>query len=206
MGPGLRQVSAALLRLLAARSSSAGSSLPVGLALVLRSHPNLTGVPRPAVPALAVAAIAQPVPCADKAIVLVTLSIITLAVLSRDPPVLGRAHTLPTVTRPFPTAQGSVIGLTELLALRLTHVTCPRELAELPEPLALADAASAGTVAVTSTDLPVDVLTLAVVTLTVLPVDTAVPWRAAGTLPALALPSSKARQAGRSPAPLQTVL
>lgn len=49
----------------------------------------------------------------------------------------------------FSTAHDSVVGLTKLLALGVAHVTRPGELAELPEPTLLADAASTRTVAVT---------------------------------------------------------
>lgn len=111
--------------------------------LVLCSHPDFTSVPCPAIPALTVATIAQPIPCADETVVFVTVSVITLTVLSRHPPVLGRADTLATVTGAFAAAHDSIGGLTKLLALGVAHVTRPRELAELPEPAHLADAASA---------------------------------------------------------------
>lgn len=173
---------------------------------VLCSQPDLTSVPRPAIPTLAVAAIAQPIPCADEAVMFVTLSVITLAVLSRHPPVLGRADTLATVTGSFSTAHDSVGCLTKLLALSVAHVTRPGELAQLPEPALLADAASARTVTVTSTDLSTDVLTLTVVTLTVFAMNTAVPRWEASALSTLALTSSEAGQIGRSSTLLHTAL
>lgn len=137
---------------------------------------------------------------------LVTLSVITLAELPGQPPVLRRAHTLTTVARTFPTAEDAVGALTQLLALPVAHGAGPRELAQLPEPATLADAPSAGAEAVTSTDLPIDVLTLPVVTLAVLPVDAAVSRRVTGTLSTLTQASSEAGQLGRPPTPLQAAL
>lgn len=173
---------------------------------VLGSHPDFAGVARPAVPALAVAAVAQPVPCADEAVVLVTLSVVTLTVLSRHPPVLRRADTLAAVTGTFSAAHDSVGGLAELLALGVAHVTRPGELAQLPEPAVLADAASARTVAVTSTDLSTEVLALTVVTLAVFAVNPAVPRWVASTLSTQTLTSSEAGQIGRSATLLHTAL
>lgn len=49
----------------------------------------------------------------------------------------------------FPAAQDSVRSLAQLFALDVAHVAGPLELAQLPEPAVLADAASARTVAVT---------------------------------------------------------
>lgn len=49
----------------------------------------------------------------------------------------------------FSTAKVSVWGFTEFLAVSVTHVTWPGELAQLSKPAVLADAASTWTVAVT---------------------------------------------------------
>lgn len=65
-------------------------------------------MPHPAVPALTVATVAQSIPCADEAVMFVTLSVVTLTVLSRHPPVLGTADTLATVTGTFSTAHDAV--------------------------------------------------------------------------------------------------
>lgn len=93
------------------------------LGSVLRSHPDLAGVPRPAVPALAAATVAQAVPCADEAVVFVTLSVVTLAVLSGHPPLLWGADAFPTVTGTFPAAHDAIRRLAQLLALVVAHVT-----------------------------------------------------------------------------------
>lgn len=122
---------------------------------------------------------------------LVTLSVVTLTVLPRHPPVLRGTDTSTTVTGTFPVAHDSVGSLAQLLALSVRHVAGSGELAQLAEPAIAADAPSTRAEAVVSTDLPIDVLALAVVTLTVLPMNTAVSWWVAGTLPTLALPSSK---------------
>lgn len=182
------------------------SNTSVLFSSVLCSHPDLASVSRPAVQALTVAAIAQAIPCADEAVMFVTISVVTLAVLSRHPPVLRRADALATVTGTFSAAHNAVGGLTKFLAPGVAHLTRPGELAPLPEPALLADAASARTVTVTSTDLSTDVLALTVVTLTVFAINTTVPRWVANTLSTLALTSSEAGQIGRSPTLLQTAV
>lgn len=180
-------------------SSSSSSSSPLQLrSSVLGPHPDFTSVPRPSVPALTGATVAQAVRCADEAVVFVTLPVITLAVLSRHPPVLWGADALTTMTGTFSVTHNSISSLTVLPALGVAHITGPGKLAHLPEPAVLADAASTGTVTMSSADFPANVLTLAVVTLAVLAVDAAVPRWVTGTLPTQALTSSEAGQIGRS--------
>lgn len=111
-------------------------------ASVFFSHPDFAGVPVPAVPALAVATVAQPIPCADDPVVLITLSVVTLTVLSGHPPVLGIADALTTMTGTFSTAYNAIRGLTKPLALGIAHITRPGELAQLPKPALLTDAPS----------------------------------------------------------------
>lgn len=106
----------------------------------------------------------------------------------------------------FPAAHDSVGGLAELLALGVAHVAGSGEVAELPKPAHLTDAASTRTVAVTSTNLSIDVFTLTVVTLAVFAVNSTVPRWVAGTLSTLALTSSEAGQIGRSSALLQAAV
>lgn len=113
--------------------------------LVFSSHPDLTGVPRPAIPAVTVAAVAHPIPCADESVVLITLSVVTLTILPRDPPILrrSRADTPATVARPFSIAHDSIGGLTQLFALSVSHFACPRERAQLPKPAVTTDTPAA---------------------------------------------------------------
>lgn len=93
---------------------------------------------------------------------------------------------------PFSGAQDSIGGLTQALALLVAHVAGAGELAVLAKPSIITDTAATRTEALASTDLPIYVLTLAVITLTVLSMNTAVSWRLAGTLATQALSSSKA--------------
>lgn len=102
------------------RSGQQGSSVRCS---VLCSHPDLTGVPSPAVPALTAATVAQSIPCADKAVMFVTLPVVALAVLSRHPPVLRRTNALATVTGAFAITYDSIGGLTQLFALGIAQIT-----------------------------------------------------------------------------------
>lgn len=173
---------------------------------VLRPDPDFTGVPAPPFPAVTAAAVAHAISCADEAVVLVTLPVIAFAELSGNVPLLGRTDALSAVAGPFPRAHRAVVGLTEALALGVAHVAGARELAQPPEPAVVTDAAAARAEPVVPADLSLQVLTLSVVTLAVLPVDPFVPGRVAGTLTTLTQSSPEAGHAGCSAAALHAGL
>lgn len=62
------------------------------------AKPDLTCISSPSIPAFTVSTAAKAIPCADKPVVLVAVSVITVAEFSGHVPLLSRANALSTVT------------------------------------------------------------------------------------------------------------
>lgn len=132
---------------------------------------------------------------------LVAVPVVTVTEFSRHIPFLRGADALSTVTGTLAGAQPPVRGLAQASALLLRQVALARMQAELPEPASLADAAAAGTGAVTSTDHTLQVLAAAVITLAGLAIHPAVPRGVASTFATFTFTPSGAEQVRAPSAP-----
>lgn len=84
--------------------------------------------------------------------------------------------------------------LTQVLALFVSHVAAPGELAVLSKPSITTNTAATGAKAMATTDVFVHVLTLPIITLTVFAMNTAVSWGMACALSTCALTSAMTGQ------------
>lgn len=75
---------------------------------MLRAKPDFARISVPSGPALTVPAVTDSIPCANEAVVLVTIPVVTVTEFSRNVPLVRGANALSTVARTLPRAQYAI--------------------------------------------------------------------------------------------------